>query len=522
MKNLLLKFLTIAFVFTLSLGVFTACGEAEETPTHIHDYKILKFDTEGHWFECECKEKINSVQHTIVGDTCICGYNNSVTHVHNFNKKINVLEYLASEATCTEKAKYYYVCSCLEAGAETYEIGEVLSHDYSELRYDDENHWYECVCGDKQGLETHDIGLELLYDNEYHWSECFCGYKHNIESHIGGIATETEKAVCEVCNQEYGDYAYHVHSYDMLYFDNEYHWYGCSCGEILNEEYHTGGTATCKVKAICEVCNQSYGEFASCIYEDGICIECGGNQPSEGLVYELFEDYCTVVSVGDCTDVNIVIPATYENKPVTKISNSAFAGCDFIESIELPDTIVEISPYAFYGCYSLTTVTIGNSVTSIGDCSFSWCSSLTSIVLPNSVISIGNFVFSYCSLLTSLVLPSSVTSIGNSVFSDCSSLTSIEIPNSVTSIGELAFYNCSLLSSVTIGNSVTSIGSSAFENCSSLTFVLIPISVTNMGSNVFYNCISLTIYCEAESQPTDWNSDWNSSGCFVLWGYVDN
>ena len=50
-------------------------------------------------------------------------------------------------------------------------------------------------------------------------------------SHTGGKATCTERAVCGVCNQSYGELA-----------------------------AHTGGTATCTERAVCEVCNQPYGE----------------------------------------------------------------------------------------------------------------------------------------------------------------------------------------------------------------------------------------------------------------------
>ncbi len=48
---------------------------------------------------------------------------------HEFTKKTT--DYLASEATCTEAAKYYYVCEdCGAKGTETYEVGEALGHSY--------------------------------------------------------------------------------------------------------------------------------------------------------------------------------------------------------------------------------------------------------------------------------------------------------------------------------------------------------------------------------------------------------
>ena len=72
------------------------------------------------------------------------------------------------------------------------------------------------------------------------------------------------------------------------------------------------------------------------------------------------------------------------------------------------------------------------------------------------------------------------------------SLTKVIIPNSVTSIAYEAFYGCSSLTSIEIPNSVTSIGSSAFSGCSSLTSIEIPNSVTSIGGYAFRYCSSLT------------------------------
>ena len=76
-------------------------------------------------------------------------------------------------------------------------------------------------------------------------------------SHTGGTATCTERAVCEVCNEPYGELAAHTGG-------------TATCTEravceVCNQSYgelaaHTGGTATCTERAVCEVCNQPYGE----------------------------------------------------------------------------------------------------------------------------------------------------------------------------------------------------------------------------------------------------------------------
>ncbi len=51
----------------------------------------------------------------------------------------------------------------------------------------------------------------------------------------------------------------HTHEYTTLKFDNDFHWYECSCGEKDGLEEHKGGKATQSEKAICEVCLQAYG-----------------------------------------------------------------------------------------------------------------------------------------------------------------------------------------------------------------------------------------------------------------------
>ena len=151
----------------------------------------------------------------------------------------------------------------------------------------------------------------------------------------------------------------------------------------------------------------------------------------------------------------------------------------------IPEGIENVFDYAFAGCSSLTSVSIPNSVTSIESGTFDGCSGLTSVSIPNSVTSIGDFAFYMCSGLTSLTIPDSVTSIGDYAFYMCSGLTSLTIPDSVTSIGSNAFRDCTGLTSLTIPDSVTSIGGEAFSGCTGLTSVNIPGSVTSIGDNPF-------------------------------------
>ena len=147
-------------------------------------------------------------------------------------------------------------------------------------------------------------------------------------------------------------------------------------------------------------------------------------------------------------------------------------------------------------------IIIKEGVTRIGNWAFAGCQNLTSVEIPNSVTSIGDYAFRECLYLPSIEIPNSVTSIGKQAFSGCDELTSIEIPNSVTSIGEKAFYICNSLASVTIGNSVTDIADEAFRACRDLTSITFKGSTApeNFGANVFkYINENVSVYVPANS-----------------------
>ena len=250
-------------------------------------------------------------------------------------------------------------------------------------------------------------------------------------------------------------------------------------------------------------------------------------------------------------DNEVVVPEKLDGRKVTDIGDSAFAFCESLTSVTIPDGVTSIGGNAFCVCSSLISVTIPDSVTYIGESTFCVCTSLTSVTIPDSVMcidgnpfvlcdklteivvspdhmfyetidgvliskpdmklvcypcafreetyqipdgvmAIGNGAFHSCKALTSITIPDSVTSIGVLAFAYCGSMTSITIPDSVTSIGAYAFTGCESLTSVTIPDSVTSIGEGAFSFCGSLTSVTIPDSVTSIGDDAFAGCESLT------------------------------
>lgn len=150
--------------------------------------------------------------------------------------------------------------------------------------------------------------------------------------------------------------------------------------------------------------------------------------PSEGLAFTAIDGGYEVSGIGTCEDTDIVIPSSYNNRPVTSIGSYAFMDFESLTSIVIPDSVTNIEHSAFYGCDNLTSVTIGNGVTSIGSDAFYNCSSLMSVTIGNGVRGIGDWAFDSCTSLTSITIPDSVTSIGFDAFKGCTSLTYIYVP----------------------------------------------------------------------------------------------
>lgn len=108
----------------------------------------------------------------------------------------------------------------------------------------------------------------------------------------------------------------------------------------------------------------------------------------------------------------------------------------------IPDTVLIIDQSAFQGCEDLESITIPDSVVSIGWQSFDGCKKLNSLIIPDSVTTISCFAFQYCTGLLSVTIGSSVREIDQSAFCGCSILTNVTISSSQTKIIRSAFSGC--------------------------------------------------------------------------------
>lgn len=126
-------------------------------------------------------------------------------------------------------------------------------------------------------VQPHNYGDDKFEDDEYHAKECGCG---NIvkEKHTGGEATCSKKAICDVCKTEYGklDSTNHINTELQNKKDatctekgNTGDTYCLDCkttiknGEEKPSLGHTGGEATCSLKAVCTRCDTEYGKLDS-------------------------------------------------------------------------------------------------------------------------------------------------------------------------------------------------------------------------------------------------------------------
>ena len=259
----------------------TVCGA--KTGIAAHSYTDAKFDGNGHWAVCACGAETHHDKHSLTAkhnesqhwQECVCGYKTGET-AHELTSKYDT-EGHWQECECgyaTDKTDHsmeskssadghWDACAC---GYKT----DVAAHAWTD-KFDTQNHWQECSgCGYQKDVTAHSLTKNV--NETQHQVKCeSCGYKTEWENHTGGTATCTAKAVCSVCGESYGELAAHVA--DSTYkYNGEGHWTACAtCGTPMsNQEAHTGGTADCQHKAVCDVCGQPYGELDASNHTGGI------------------------------------------------------------------------------------------------------------------------------------------------------------------------------------------------------------------------------------------------------------
>lgn len=304
---------------------------------------------------------------------------------------------------------------------------------------------------------------------------------------------------------------------------------------------------------------------------------------TKGLAYNLLEDGTYEVDRsaekkegkgGYFYVGNIVIPDTYQGRPITQIASCAFGGairnlhgelllpiivngvttgvrlpsglktigsnafCNVtrLKTVDVPATVERIEAAAFCGDSNLTTVNISGNVTYFGARAFLDCSNLKKIVISDGAeLEMG--VFKNCTALKEIVFPKRLTAIWHSAFKNTAwyneqpdgllyagnvlcgykgempeGTVIKDLPSDVIMAGG-AFEDCTELMAVEFPENGTSIGGmDVFSGCTNLLYVGLPKNLTSIPVRTFSGCTMLKSIILPESVTEIDNSAFSSSG----------
>ena len=236
-------------------GAWTSNEDGTHTRVCAHD--AMHTETEN------CRGGTATCTEKAICEDCNTAYGELAAH--DFTAETVDAKYLKSAATCTEKAVYYKSCAVCGLSSEgtadeaTFFSGNVLDHNWGAwTSNEDGTHTRTCtVDGCSAGTQTENcidankdhkcdicdhIISECADDNKDHKCD-YCGKK--LTDHTGGKATCKDKAKCEVCGAEYGEIDTKNHT-DLKHIPakaatkttegNIEYWYCDGCGKYYSDK----------------------------------------------------------------------------------------------------------------------------------------------------------------------------------------------------------------------------------------------------------------------------------------------
>lgn len=193
---------------------------------------------------------------------------------------------------------------------------------------------------------------------------------------------------------------------------------------------------------------------------------------------------------------------TYEIPPGTLfLANNAFAGCENLTGITVPDGVTTLTQNIFSSGVRLEEIHLPATITEIGEYTLPGYGAIRRVEVKEGnrrYRSVDGVLFEGEELIyyplchgQSYDVPAGTKRIRNSAFSNSEKLETVSIPRSVTEIGEGTFYCCTSLVRVSLPITLTKIGRSAFANCIALSSIVLPPGLAELEDRAFYNCPSL-------------------------------
>ena len=194
-------------------------------------------------------------------------------------------------------------------------------------------------------------------------------------------------------------------------------------------------------------------------------------------------------------------------KSLHRIYTRAFANCENLDSVYIPDSLWEVSPDVFDES-NLVNITISpqnpyfdsrdNSCAIIDSRNNELLTGSANTIIPVSISKLGEKAFSKRKKLKQIIIPQNITKIGSQCFDSCDSLTSVTFEENKSKtegnrlcIGYYAFRNCKGLTSIQLPNRLDSIESAAFWMCKNLESIYIPENVSYISMAQFGFCSNL-------------------------------
>ena len=216
------------------------------------------------------------------------------------------------------------------------------------------------------------------------------------------------------------------------------------------------------------------------------------------------------------------VPERINGYRITRIEDNAFAACDRLTRVEMPNSIVSIGRQAFINCSKLKTFKFSKRLTQIGTDAFvgtaykaSWVEHET-VSINNTLLYVNeskllsdygkskiafvkddnssyisqysdDLVFSLKSLAVAGSNSSStnITSWMNGIFAGFKHVEFFESPDYLDLIPQDSFKNCTSLKKVVLSPETIGVGGSAFERCTSLTDIEINNNLSILESYCF-------------------------------------
>ena len=253
-----------------------------------------------------------------------------------------------TEATCTEPK------TCAKCGKTE---GEPAEHT-----------WAEATCTEPKTCTV--CGLTEGEPAEHTWAEATC----------------TEPKTCTVCGLTEGEPAEHTGAEETCTEPKTCTVCGLTEGEALG---HSAGEADCTEDSVCTVCGETVEKAPGHDWTEATfdspktCVVCNSEEGDVLSPFEYTEQDGKAIITGYLTDVpaELVIPEEINGIEVVGIGEGAFAGCEELVSVTLPEGVTYIGANAFAGCTSLTSVNMPSfEAAEIDRTAFENCGELTGVM----------------------------------------------------------------------------------------------------------------------------------------------